>query len=337
MLKKMRIRVIIAAMLAFTLAVVLVATLVNVTNYFAYSRQADRIIDYVYLYHTKYDDRMQVFFVPAVEPFSGDLDEAERYMASFCLVNVNDNGEVMSSYMDHITSLSIETAYSYAQKIAKSNSDRGYYKEYRYAKKDIIGGNVIIFLDCSRDVASMRNVINMSIIISLGSLLLVFIMVVLLSRKAISPMAKNIELQKRFITDASHELKTPLTSISTSLDVIESEHGKSEWIDNIRQQVGRMSGMVSEMVTLSRLDEIKPVNEKEKFDLSTTSWEILEVHMPQAKARGIDIQTDIEDNIIIDGEKASIQELLSVLIDQIHSQKRTQQSQDRSLQYMQLR
>ena len=76
-----------------------------------------------------------------------------------------------------------------------------------------------------------------------------------------------------------------------------------------------MSGMVSEMVTLSRLDEIKPVNEKEKFDLSTTSWEILEVHMPQAKARGIDIQTDIEDNIIIDGEKASIQELLSVLID----------------------
>ena len=161
----------------------------------------------------------------------------------------------------------------------------------------------------------MRSILCMTLVISGTALILVFFLVLLFSRKAIQPIAQNIEIQKRFITDAGHELKTPLTSISTSLDVIEMDHGSDEWTGNIRQQVSRMSGLVSQMVALSRLDEIKPVPNKEQFDLTGAVWETLEVHIPQAKASGKKISTDISEGISIVGEKASIQQMLSVLID----------------------
>ena len=93
------------------------------------------------------------------------------------------------------------------------------------------------------------------------------------------------------------------------------DHGKDEWTDNVRSQVSRMSGLVSELVALSKLDEIKPVPDKEQFDLSGAVWETLEVFIPQAKARGKEIKTDVQENVSIIGEKVSIQQMLSVLID----------------------
>jgi signal transduction histidine kinase len=161
----------------------------------------------------------------------------------------------------------------------------------------------------------MRTILAMTLLISGVAIILVFILVLLFSKKAIQPIAQNIEIQKRFITDAGHELKTPLTSISTSLDVIEIDKGEDEWTQNIRSQVNRMTGLVGELVALSKLDEVKPVPAKETFDLSGAAWEIIEVHMPQAKARGKEIMTDIQNGVTLFGEKASIQQMLSVLID----------------------
>ena len=122
-------------------------------------------------------------------------------------------------------------------------------------------------------------------------------------------------MQKQFITDASHELKTPLTSISTSLDVIEIEHGEDEWTENIRNQTTRMTKLVGELVALSRLDEIKPLPAKENFSVSNAAWEIVEVYQPQAKAREKKFDVEIQDDVFMIGEKDAIQQMLSVLLD----------------------
>ena len=98
-------------------------------------------------------------------------------------------------------------------------------------------------------------------------------------------MVHSIEQQKQFITDASHELKTPLTSISASIDVISLEHGEDEWTENIRDQTNRMSRLVGKLVALSRLDEEIPLPLKEKFSLTDAVWEIIEVYRPQITAK----------------------------------------------------
>ncbi|MER2027003.1 MAG: hybrid sensor histidine kinase/response regulator, partial [Lachnospiraceae bacterium] len=183
------------------------------------------------------------------------------------------------------------------------------------AKEEADGRTAVVFLNTSREQQMMLSLQKLTIAASFASLLLVFGLVVLFSGRAIRPIANNIKQQKQFITDASHELKTPITSISTSVDVLEMEHGEDEWTENIRQQTARMSKLVSELVTLSKLDEEIPLPNKEQFSFSNAAWEIVEVYQPQAKAQGKNLTVEIEDNLDLIGEKAAVQQMLSVLLD----------------------
>ena len=120
----------------------------------------------------------------------------------------------------------------------------------------------------------------------LGSILLIFILVVLFSRHAITPIIQNMEKQKRFITDASHEPKTPLTVINTSLKVLEMESGKSKWIDKIQGQTDKLTHLVNDLVTLSRLDEEKPPLQLHDFDSSAAVLEVVDSFRDYAAAQG---------------------------------------------------
>ena len=361
MIRKLRIRFVLAAMIAFFLVIALMGSLVNIINYIVVTKRNDQTIDYIYEYdelepnfngHGGHDDKdghegrgenddhdgrgghgeqnghgeqggPDDFGGPEEngdgftedKPFRALPNEEANYMTRFFIVNVDSDNQIVSTSMDFVASIDESEAASFASSALSYMTDRGYINGYRFAKFESDGQTEIIFLNCEKEVQSMDSILSMTLVISIGSLALVFILVILLSRKAIQPIAQNIENQKRFITDASHELKTPLTSISTSLDVIEIDHGEDEWTSNIRQQVSRMSGLVSQLVMLSRLDEVKPVPEKESFDLSSAAWETVEVHSAQAKARGKEITADIQDDISIIGGKESIQQMLSVLID----------------------
>ena len=324
MIKKLRWRFIGTAMLAFFLVIVLIAGLVNIVNYVVTTQNNDETIDYIITFEAnrnRFEGRGpgpggdDFGSTPPMEPFRGLPNEEANYMTRFFIVAIGSDNAVLFTSLDFVASIDDVEAISYTNEVLDSNSDHGYIHGYRYKLIESDDMTAIIFLNCEKEVRSMRDLLFMTLAISAAALILVFFLVLLLSRKAIQPIAQNIEIQKRFITDASHELKTPLTSISTSVDVIELDRGQDEWTDNIKQQVSRMTGLVSELVALSRLDEVKPVPEKEQFDLSGAVWETLEVYIPQAKARNKEIKTDIQDDVSIVGEKASIQQMLSVLID----------------------
>ncbi|SCW53314.1 Signal transduction histidine kinase [Ruminococcaceae bacterium YRB3002] len=321
MLKKMRWRVIGAAMLAFFLVILLVAGLVNIVNYCVVTDRADETIDYILEFETMrhqntgYGNGGMMPRPDNGEPFMGLPDEEENYMTRFFIVIVDSEDMVIATSMDYVATIDEAEAVSYTNEALSRHADRGYVHGYRYARYENNDTTLVVFLNAAREVQYMNSLLLMTLAISGGSLLLVFILVVLLSHRAIRPIAQNIELQKRFITDASHELKTPLTSMSTSLEVIEMEHGSDEWTDNIRSQIGRMSGLVSNLVTLSRLDEVKPVPDRESFDLSSTAMEVLGIYTAQAAAAGKSIVTDIEENVSFTGSRSSVRQMLSVLID----------------------
>ena len=317
MIKKIRWRFIWAAMVAFFLVVLLLGSLVNIVNYCVVTQRNDETIDYILDFENKSraDGRGQRGMIPPGMPFGGLPDEEANYMTRFFIVAVDSDNIVVAKSMDYVATISESQAVAFTNKALSKMSSRGYIDGYRYARFEYEDATLIVFLNSTREVQYMGSLLIMTLLISVGSLALVFVLVLLLSKRVIRPIAQNMELQKRFITDAGHELKTPLTSISTSLDVIEMEHGNDEWTDNIRQQIGRLKGLVGELVTLSKLDEVKPVQIKEDMDLTAAAWEIVEVHMPQAKAQGKEIITDIEDNMTISGDRSAIQQMLSVLID----------------------
>ncbi len=314
MLKKIRRRVILAAMLAFFAVTSLIVILINVGNYIVVTDNADKTLSYIMEYEKNVAILSAMNEFPAA-PFMEIPYKESNYMTRFFIVRLDSQERITSISTDYIASIDEEAAISYSQKVIASQNDSGYIDSYRYAKGTILGKTVIIFLNTYREQQLMLSIFVVSIIVSVISLALVFILVFIFSNRAIRPMINNIERQKQFITDASHELKTPLTSISTSIDVISIEHGDDEWTDNIRNQTDRMAKLVNELVTLSRLDEAVPLPNKALFSISSAAHEIVNVFEPQIKANGKTFIPDIEENLSFYGDKNSIQKLLSVLMD----------------------
>lgn len=323
MLRKMRRRVILAAMLAFFAVIILVAVLVNVVNYFSVIGRVDQTLSYITdtlispggmkVQPPPGEGDSQI--PPAGSPFMILPDVESNYMMRFFIVRYDEDGNVLSVSTDFVASIDEADALEYAGQALKRKSDHGFLKEYRYARETADGTTVVVFLNAYREQQDLKSLRNLTLAVAAGSLILVFVLVVLFSGRAIRPIANNIKQQKQFITDASHELKTPLTSISTSVDVIALEHGEDEWTQNIRNQTGRMARMVSELVTLSRLDEEIPLPNKEHFSLTGAAWEIVEIYQPQARACGKMLTSEIQEDVSLFGEKSAIQQMLSVLLD----------------------
>ena len=177
------------------------------------------------------------------------------------------------------------------------------------------GETAVLFLNSSMELQFMRSLFLVSFAIGVLSLFLVFLLVMFFSRYAVQPYMKNMERQKRFITDAGHELKTPITSIATSADIAAMEHEEDEWIANIQKQAGRLAKLAGELVALSRLDEETPFPEKSRFSLSDAAWEAAEPFKALAEARGRHYSQSIEDGVEFYGDRDSIQKVISILLD----------------------
>ena len=314
MLRRLRWRFIASSMIAFFTVVAVIVVLLNVGNYHMITKRADQTISYIEDFEKGFRGDGK-FNPPPGQRFMMMPNVEDNYMTRFFVVRFSESGAASSFYMDYVAAIDEVNAMEYGLKALDSKSDKGYLKEYRYNKVTVGDSTVIVFLNVGKELQQMRLLWLLSALIPFVILLPVFILVVIFSKKAISPIANNIKQQKQFIPDASHELKTPLTSIYTSVDVITAEHGEDEWTDNIKSQTERMSKLVNELVTLSRLDEDIPVPNKEKFSLSQAAWEITEVYTPEARAKDKHFDIDIEDDVNLYGDKAAVHKMLSVLLD----------------------
>jgi len=318
-IKKLRIRMILSAILAFSLVILFVSVLVNVVNYRIVTRQADETLISITDFESqrimdKGDKINEPQPMPPMPSFMGKTNPEAEFTTRFFIAEYDDDGNIINVSTDNITT-SVQVAEQLAKEAVFKKSRCGYIREYRYMKSRSGSMNIVVFLNVMQEQQHLRVMRLITLTVALMSLIIVSILVIIFSGTAIRPIASNIERQKQFITDASHELKTPLTSIVTSLDVLTMENGDDEWTENIRNQTSRMSKLVGELVTLSRLDEAKPIYSKETFSISDLSWEIVEIYQSRAKAIGRVINTEIMENLLLSGDKSAIGQMISVLLD----------------------
>ena len=139
--------------------------------------------------------------------------------------------------------------------------------------------------------------------------------VTLLSRKAIKPIAQNIDRQKKFITNAGHELKTPLATILANTEALELHNGESKWSRNIRSEIGRPSSLVNQLLLLARMDEGAAQNVAADFSLSSLTQDILQPFLSSMELKQITLTTDIHPDIVLHADREQIAQLLSILLD----------------------
>lgn len=314
MLKKLRRRFVLSAMAAIFVVMTILMMAVNGVNY---TITMARLDDTLRRISGSGDDQDSPFQKPAFP--QPDMKEGEQPplegIALFFTIECTDEGEIVSVKDDFFSSISDQAAEEYVEAIRGKNRQLGYYGGYRYLVTEQDETVRITFLEAGAELQSVRTILLVSCGVEVFCLLAVFCLVSVFSGKAIGPYIKNIERQKQFITDAGHEIKTPLTSIATSADVLAMEYEKNEWVENIQKQSARMSKLVNNLVTLSRLDEERPLPTPAEFNLSDAVWEISEPFAAMARAKGKSFEQRIEDDVMFRGDRALMQQMISILLD----------------------
>ena len=185
-----------------------------------------------------------------------------------------------------------------------------------YASQDPDGSVSYAFLDISQETASLIRIGLITVMLGVALWLLILVLVVFLSKKAIAPIAENMEKQRLFITNAGHEFKTPLSVIVSNVDVQELHGGKTKWLDNIRAQALRLSELTKQMLTLAKMDESGTFAfTSTTFDASQILEDTIGVFRESASLRGIRIQTRIEAGVQMHFPKDQYQQLLELMLD----------------------
>ena len=237
------------------------------------------------------------------------------FSTRYFTVTFGADGTVIASNVDNIAALNETGAEALASSVYATGRERGFSGEYRYLRAEVSDGTMLIFLSCERELSSFRSFLLQSVTISAAGILAVLLLIVFLSRRFVQPVAESYSKQKRFITDAGHELKTPLTIINADADVLETElPEESEWLNDIRVQTRRLSALTNDLIYLSRMEEDVPI-QPIVFPLSDVVNETAQSFAAPAMVRNKTFTVDVQPMLELNGDEKAIRKLLSVLLD----------------------
>ncbi len=225
------------------------------------------------------------------------------------------SGKVSKTFTESIYSITEEQAIEYAKQVLDKEDERGWVSNYRHKVYHTEFGLGVVFVDGSMNRSAMMQSMAIAGVVLFACGALVLILILLLSKKAVKPIAESYEKQKQFITDAGHELKTPLTLILANLDIAESELGKNEWLEDIRSEGHRMTELVNQLVALSRMDEEDHTLNLSEVHLGRMVSDTVSEFEPLAVSRGKRLGAKIDTDIIYHGDEARLRRLVGILMD----------------------
>lgn len=308
MIRQLRRRFIAVSMAAITAVLLILMLGVNLANVLRVNSNADELLTLLSENEGAFPDGNQPH---KLLPFSAETPFETRYFT----VLLGSNGQPLHTNAGHIAAVTADTAVQYAQRAAASGRTEGYMSVYKYRRVEKADGTLYIFLNRERELSTVRSFFASSVYISLAGLAAVFLLLLLFSRRAIRPWAENYARQKQFITDASHELKTPLTIIDANTEVLELESGENEWTASIKNQVARLSSLTDSLTALCRMEEADSGRRAVDFSLSDAVRETLEPFEAPALCAGKVLRVTVENGITLHGDERALRQLVSLLAD----------------------
>ena len=341
MIRSLRIRFVIISFAIVTLIIAAIIGVIFLTSYLSSTSQADTVISSLVAYDDDvgeysmrdanifeggflddFGDDDSPDFPPPGPPFDGngprnDALAAARYFS----VTFSSNGYVEDIDVSRITeigsaSATEKNAVSLAAEILKNGGKRGYSGTFRFQVFESMSGNtLVVFLDRTEQLKDASSVLKYGLLIGSGALVILYLVIFFLSKLVLRPVERTYDKQKRFITDAGHDLKTPLTVISANAEILEMETGESEWIDEIKNQVEKLSSLTKNLITLARMDETDYKPNFAEFSLSDALVETVEPFKAIAATKDMEIAVGAEKNLSFKGSEDMIRQAIGLLLD----------------------
>ena len=237
--------------------------------------------------------------------------ETEMYSAVY-----DADGNIMDSFTSWNSMYANDTMEANAQAVLKGSSEKGFIGDCRFIKQKQGNSTLVVLVDCGPGLNNYRNFLKNSILFSLGCLMIISIAAVFVSGRAVRPVAESYEKQKRFITDAGHEIKTPLAIINADADVLLAELGEdNEWVTDIKTQTRRLSALTNDLIRLSKMEEGKKSLNLGKVDLTQLVTEQANSFRSVAASDDKEIALNCSENVKTEGDADALRTLVSILID----------------------
>lgn len=210
---------------------------------------------------------------------------------------------------------SIQNCTELIENINKSSKIDGYYNSLQYVKKNYTEGSIVVFSNRKSDIDMMKKIFFVSIGVFVLMEGIVFILTRILTQRAMRPMQISYEKQQQFISDAGHELKTPLTVISANADILFDEIGENKWLSYIKSQTERMRILVQEMLDLTKFSYTEDHIAQSRFNISSLIENVALPFECQAFEQKKNFHIEIEPNIEFLGNTERIRRMVSIFID----------------------
>ena len=253
---------VLTAMAAITVLLLCLLGAINIANLIITEKQIQRTLYVVAENAGKAEDVLPLPENPPPKPsIQAPKNEYDTIMsANFFVVQFDANGTVLAVDVNRTSAVTEEQAVTLAEEIYHQGNSQGKIGKFRYSLLPALfsSGSVAVFLDTTGELFSYFRVLLLSVGIGLLCWGLMLIFVILLSRKAIRPIAENMEKQKQFVTNAGHEIKTPLAIIQSNTEAMVLYQGENKWSKNILAQTTRLNGLMNNLLTLARMGPYKP-------------------------------------------------------------------------------
>lgn len=317
-MKKLRLKMI-GIVFASVVAAFMVMTIILVMCFGAYrNRQADQITAMISENNGTVpqlkDYKQQQKNSQAFERYFNNYNEDSSYRTRFFRIFLDEDKKVTNVNMDHIAAVDEKKAVRMTKMAMLRRGKVGLVGSYRY-RKEYKDGQVrsIIFLDCKENQSFYHLAVTITITVSTLLTCLITVIFAIASKRAVRPFEINSNRQKQFITDASHELKTPLAIISANAEVLQYKGDGNEWTQNIIDQTKHMGKLINQLLVLAKLDEVQEKSEKQEADLKLLLEETIEPFEEVATQKKVTLKLHLEEGVTIRVNREQIAQLVSIL------------------------
>ena len=319
MIRRLQRKFIAAAMLALLIVLGLLIGLINVLNYRSLVAEADETLQAISELDGTFPMQLEPGDPASFEKtgrterrrFSGERMFQSRYFS----VEIQNSGEIGAIDLKNVATVSEKTAVKMAESAQRRGRKSGFSDGYRYVGIEEESGTRWIFLNREPELETFRSFLWTSCGIALAGAAMVFLLLALFSSRIIRPIAQSYEKQKQFITDAGHELKTPITIIRADADVVSEDLPENEWLTDIRTQTDRLSALTNDLIYLSRMEEEGAKPQLMDFSLSDVVQDSAQPFSAIARTHDKTFTTDIQPMLTLHGDERSIRKLVSILLE----------------------
>ena len=311
MIRKLKIKFTVLAMTAIGILLVVIVTATNVANYSDVVDEADGILSILTQNKGAFPDfagNNGDFLPPNMSP---EIPFESRYFS----VSLDSDFSVIRTDTSRIRSIDTEEAGALAEKAVNNGKSSGFIGDYRYATTLEHNGYRVVFLDCGRKLEAYNSFLYTSILMAVGGLLIAFAFIFFFAGRIIKPIAESYDKQKRFITDAGHEIKTPLTIINANIDLLEEEYGSNEGFSDIAQQTERLRTLTNDLVMLARMEEAENTMPKIDFPISEVVSEAVAPFKNVALQQGKEFVCSVQPMLTLNGNAKAITQLVNIMMD----------------------